>query len=44
FSSYGGSGGYHTPADSLSTIWPETLRSLAAILTVAVGELAGGNL
>jgi Zn-dependent M28 family amino/carboxypeptidase len=43
FSSYGGSGGYHTPADNLSTIWPETLQSLAAILTVAVAELAGGG-
>ncbi|MFO7616990.1 MAG: M28 family metallopeptidase [Bacteroidales bacterium] len=42
FSSYGGPGGYHTPADNLATIWPETLRSLAAILTVAVAELAGG--
>ncbi|MDD4645192.1 MAG: DUF4910 domain-containing protein [Bacteroidales bacterium] len=39
-SSYGGPGGYHTPADNLSTIWPETLEDLATILTLALGDLA----
>ncbi len=40
FSSSGGQGAYHTPADTPSTIWPETLEDLATILTLAVAELA----
>jgi hypothetical protein len=41
FSSYGGSGAYHTPGDTPETIWPETLEDLAAILTLALADLAG---
>jgi hypothetical protein len=41
FSSYGGSGGYHTPADTPETIWPETLEDLATILTIGLADLAG---
>jgi hypothetical protein len=41
FSSYGGSGAYHTPADTPETIWPETLEDLATILTIGLADLAG---
>jgi len=41
FSSYGGSGAYHTPGDTPETIWPETLEDLATILTIAIADLAG---
>lgn len=40
FSSSGGTGGYHTPDDKPSTIWPETLEDLATILTLAIADLA----
>ncbi len=40
FSSYGGHGAYHTPADAPDLIWPETLEDLATLLTIAVAELA----
>jgi len=40
FSSYGGSGAYHTPADTPETIWAETLEDLATILTIALADLA----
>jgi Zn-dependent M28 family amino/carboxypeptidase len=43
FSSYGGSGAYHTPADTPSTIWPETLEDLATMLTLALADLAVVN-
>jgi Iap family predicted aminopeptidase len=41
FSSYGGSGAYHTPGDTPETIWPETLEDLASMLTLALADLAG---
>ncbi|MFA6482110.1 MAG: M28 family peptidase, partial [Bacteroidales bacterium] len=41
FSSSGGTGAYHTPADMPSTIWPETLEDLATLLTLAIADLAG---
>ncbi len=41
FSSYGGSGAYHTPGDTPETIWPETLEDLASMLTLAIADLAG---
>jgi len=41
FSSFGGRGAYHTPADAPDTIWPETLEDLARMLAMAVGDLAG---
>ncbi len=41
FSSYGGSGAYHTPGDTPETIWPETLEDLASMLTIALADLAG---
>jgi hypothetical protein len=40
FSSSGGIGGYHTPDDKPSTIWPETLEDLATIITLAMADLA----
>jgi Zn-dependent M28 family amino/carboxypeptidase len=43
FSSYGGSGAYHTPADTPDTIWAETLEDLATILTIALADLAEIN-
>ena len=43
FSSSGGPGAYHTPDDTPSTIWPETLEDLATILTLAVADLAQVN-
>jgi len=40
FSSSGGTGAYHTPDDRPSTIWSETIEDLAAILTLALSDLA----
>jgi Iap family predicted aminopeptidase len=40
FSSYGGSGAYHTPDDTPSTIWSETLEDVATMLTLAIADLA----
>jgi hypothetical protein len=39
-SSFGGSYGYHTPADTPATIWEETMEDLATILTLACADLA----
>lgn len=40
FSSSGGTSYYHNPLDRVETIWPESLETIAGLVTYAVAELA----